>query len=282
MTASRTRSQTSKSSLGSWDDRTIRDYRKFYLFITIMVALIIAVGGGYIYTTLGDDDDEGPADTVSLNCYNDDHTVTPNGTTQFVFVLENTADSDDRNFINLAVTEQPEGWNVRIDQETSMLYKGGREIRFLTVTGPEGIDSGSFTIELTATSLTFGGDSDSDKVRVRPIPQTSNKVVESGDNLITNYVGYLADGKIFDTSVESVAKSGVPKTSDFQVRDSYSEFGFTADNGDVIPGFDAGVMGMSLHETKIIIVPPDQGYTQEGHALYGKTLYFELKLEKFE
>ena len=51
-----------------------------------------------------------------------------------------------------------------------------------------------------------------------------------------------------------------------------------ADDGQVIPGFDAGVMGMQIDQTKIIIVPPDQGYTTQGHALYGKTLYFELNM----
>jgi len=249
----------------------------------VIVILIVAVILVLVYTTfLGDDDDES---SVSLNCYNPQHEIHPTGITQFVFVLENKAQSDSRNFIKLEIVDQPEGWDVNLDQLNSMLSKDDREIRILTVVGPEGVDFGTFEIKVRATSLTFE-DSSSAMVRVKAKPQPSDRIVQSKDHIYANYVGYLGDGSIFDTSVQSVAYSNVPKTDDFSPRGEgqYTQFDFTVDNEprDVIVGFDEGVMGMHVGETWIIKVPPSKGYTDSSHALYDKILYFELTLEKFD
>lgn len=269
------------STPSSWDNRRIIEYTRFYIFLSVFIILIAAVSITLYFNVLKEDDDEGDddIDTVTLNCYNPSHKITPNGTAQFVLLVESSAKSDKQNFIKLEITSRPEGWEAYLNEPFLRLSKESRGIRFLTVKGLSGIETGSYTFNVTATSTTFPGESSSTEIEVKPKAQESDRTVQSGDDLSTNYVGYLEDGRIFDTSVESVAKSNVPKTDDFQVRSSYSEFPFEADSGAVIPGFDAGVMGMQIDQTKIIIVPPDQGYTTEGHALYGKTLYFELAME---
>jgi len=265
----------------SYDRRTI-DYTRFYIFLSVVIILIAAVSITLYMNVLEEDDDEEEEtdiDTVTMNCYNPSHSITPNGTAQFVLLVENSAKSSSQNFIKIEVTSRPQGWQAYLDEPFLRLPKESRGIRFLTVKGLSGVETGTFSFVVTATSTTFEGESSSVEIDVKPKEMESNRTVQSKDTLTTNYVGYLEDGRIFDTSVESVAKSEVPKTDDFQVRSSYSEFSFTADDGQVIPGFDAGVMGMMIDQTKIIVVPPDQGYTTEGHALYGKTLYFELTME---
>ncbi len=284
MTASRnTARQRRSASFGSWEGRRTIDYTRFYLFLSVVMILIVAVIVTLYINVLKEENDEvDDVDTVTINCYNRIHNIAPNSTAQFVFVVENSAKTDTTNFIKLEITNKPAGWLAYLDQPFLRIGKESRGIQFLTVKGLDGVESGSFNFEVTATSTTFSGKSSVAEVEVKPEPETSNITVKSGDHLFTNYVGYLEDGRIFDTSVESVANSNVPKTDDFQVRGSYTQFDFTADDGQVIPGFDAGVLGMKVGQTKIIIVPPDQGYTQEGHALYGKTLYFELTLEALE
>lgn len=257
------------------------DYTRFYIFLSVFIILIAAVSITLYFNVLKEDDDEGDddIDTVTLNCYNPSHQITPNGTAQFVLLVENSAKSDMQNLIKLEITSRPDGWEAYVNEPFIRLSKESRGIRFLTVKGLSGIETGRYTFNVTATSSTFLGESSSIEIEVKPKAQESDRTVQSGDTLSTNYVGYLEDGRIFDTSVESVAKSNVPKTDDFQVRSSYEEFSFEADSGAVIPGFDAGVMGMQIDQTKIIIVPPDQGYTSADHPLYGKTLYFELAME---
>ena len=274
------------TSSGSREERKTIDYTRFYIFISVIVILIVAVIANLYFNVLSEDDEEEYFDTVTINCYSQSHRIVPNGTAQFVFLVENSAGSDTSNFVRLEVSQKPDGWLARFEQPFLRISKGDTALGFLTVTGLEGVESGSYTFIVRATSSTFDGESSFAEVEVKPEPMTDNRTVLSKDHLFVNYVGYLENGQIFDTSVESVAYSDVPKTDDFSVRGEgqYSQFDFTHDNEprDVIPGFDVGVAGMQVDQTKVIVVPPSQGYTTEGHALYGKTLYFELTLEDID
>lgn len=66
--------------------------------------------------------------------------------------------------------------------------------------------------------------------------------VKDGDNISLHYTGTLDDGTLFDSS-----EGGQPLS-------------FTVGSGEVIEGFDAGVRGMGVGETKEISIPPNQAY----------------------
>ena len=68
------------------------------------------------------------------------------------------------------------------------------------------------------------------------------KKVKSGDMVSVHYVGKLQDGSIFDSSVGKD-----PLT-------------FVAGAGQMIKGFDAGVIGMAVGEKKTITIPPQEAY----------------------
>ncbi len=65
---------------------------------------------------------------------------------------------------------------------------------------------------------------------------------KSGDTVKVHYTGTLADGSQFDSS---------------QGRDPLE---FTLGAGNVIPGFDQGVTGMAVGETKMIHIPVAEAY----------------------
>ncbi len=48
----------------------------------------------------------------------------------------------------------------------------------------------------------------------------------------------------------------------------------------LIQGFYEGLLGMKVGQDKEIIVSPDKGYTDPSHDLYGKTLYFDVHINK--
>lgn len=82
------------------------------------------------------------------------------------------------------------------------------------------------------------------------------QTVKRGDNISINYIGRFWDGKVFDTSIESVAKAnGI-----YNPGDGYGPANFTVGKRQVIEGLDEGVIGMKLGEPKIIMVPPEKGY----------------------
>lgn len=73
--------------------------------------------------------------------------------------------------------------------------------------------------------------------------------VKIGDTVRVNYTGTLADGTQFDTSTG---------------RDPLA---FTVGSGQVIAGFDRGVVGLEIDETVIVRVEPEDGYGSRHEEL---------------
>jgi peptidylprolyl isomerase len=71
---------------------------------------------------------------------------------------------------------------------------------------------------------------------------SSAPIVAAGDTISVYYTGTLTNGTIFDSNVGK-------KT-----------LNFTVGSGQLISGFDNGVVGMKINETKTITIPPNQAY----------------------
>ena len=91
--------------------------------------------------------------------------------------------------------------------------------------------------------------------------------VATGDKIIVDYIGRLDDHNVFDTSVESIAKASGKYNPN---RDYEAGLEFTVGAGQMIAGFDAGVVGMKLGETKTLKIPADQAYGQKKDELIRK------------
>jgi len=63
-----------------------------------------------------------------------------------------------------------------------------------------------------------------------------------GDTVKIHYTGKLEDGSVFDTSIDS------------------DPLQFTIGENQVIQGFEKGVTGMEINESKTITIPPDEAY----------------------
>jgi FKBP-type peptidyl-prolyl cis-trans isomerase 2 len=88
------------------------------------------------------------------------------------------------------------------------------------------------------------------------ITKDSSKKIENGDTISVDYVGKLEDGTLFDTSVkEAASEAGIHN----QMR-TYEPLKFTVGAGQMIAGFDEGVVGMNVGETKTLVIPPEEAY----------------------
>ena len=74
-------------------------------------------------------------------------------------------------------------------------------------------------------------------------PRPNADVVQVGDSVAVHYVGKLADGSTFDAS-----------------RPRGEPLRFTVGAGQMIKGFDAGVVGMRLGEMRRLELKPEDGY----------------------
>ena len=89
--------------------------------------------------------------------------------------------------------------------------------------------------------------------------------VGPGDMVSVHYTGLLEDGTVFDSSVDR----GEP-------------FSFLLGSGSVIQGWDEGVSGMQVGGKRVLTIPPDLAYGEEGagNGLIpaNATLKFEVEL----
>lgn len=90
--------------------------------------------------------------------------------------------------------------------------------------------------------------------------------VESGDEVVIEYVGRADDGTVFDTSRQSVAtESGLANA---QPDREFEPLTVEVGAGEIIAGIDEALRGMAEGETKTIEVPPEKGYGEwsEDHV----------------
>jgi FKBP-type peptidyl-prolyl cis-trans isomerase 2 len=87
-----------------------------------------------------------------------------------------------------------------------------------------------------------------------------NRAVKAGDTVAVDYVGKLQDGTIFDSSIKAEAA----KSANYNADRDYSPLLFTVGAGQMIKGFDKGVVGMKVGETRTLTIPPEEGYGTGG------------------
>jgi FKBP-type peptidyl-prolyl cis-trans isomerase 2 len=81
--------------------------------------------------------------------------------------------------------------------------------------------------------------------------------VEKWHAISVHYIGRLDDKEVFDTSREEIAKA----CGKYMSWRNYNEWlAFTVGAGQMIAGFDKGVEGMIVWETKTIIIPAAEAY----------------------
>ena len=99
---------------------------------------------------------------------------------------------------------------------------------------------------------------------IKEIECGDGEEAESGDTLEVHYEGRLEDGTKFDAS-----------------RDHGSTFEFQVGAGQVIQGWDEGLIGMKIGGKRELTIPPDLGYGAAGAPPAippNSTLVFEVEL----
>ena len=100
-------------------------------------------------------------------------------------------------------------------------------------------------------------------MRYRIFKEGKGPKPEKGDTVKVHYTGKLTDGTVFDSSKER------------------GPFKFKVGTGQVIRGWDEGVIDMKVGEVRELVIPPNLGYGSRGAGNVippDATLVFEVEL----
>jgi peptidylprolyl isomerase len=110
----------------------------------------------------------------------------------------------------------------------------------------------------------------------------SSGSVVSGASVSAQYIGYLENGTVFDSSLPRWRQKNLTPDSGFT--DEFRTIDFVAGSGGMIAGFDEGVRGMVANETRTFSIPPEKAYGKDpdAHELGNKTLFFKVRVISVE
>jgi FKBP-type peptidyl-prolyl cis-trans isomerase FkpA len=96
----------------------------------------------------------------------------------------------------------------------------------------------------------------------------SGDLAEAGQHVTVHYTGWLYSNGVKGNKFDSSKDRGDP-------------FKFYLSQGQVIRGWDEGVVGMRVGGTRVLVIPPDLGYGAQGAGGVippNATLIFEVEL----
>ena len=102
------------------------------------------------------------------------------------------------------------------------------------------------------------------ELETETLTEGNGEIAEVGKRVSVHYEGRLEDGTVFDGS-----------------RPRGQAFSFTIEAGQVIQGWEQGVAGMKVGETRKLTIPPELGYGEAGAGVVippNATLVFEIEL----
>lgn len=106
------------------------------------------------------------------------------------------------------------------------------------------------------------------KLEIKDTKVGKGTAAKAGDTVVVEYTGWLADGTKFDSSA-----------------DHGGTYSFPLGGGQVIKGWDQGVVGMKVGGVRVLTIPPDLAYGAQGAGGVippDATLTFQVKLVKIQ
>ena len=145
----------------------------------------------------------------------------------------------------VAVANQSEeGWVILVIDLESLVPKtaSGTDVAPVDGLPTVAVVEGTPTVTVPATDPPT-------ELIVQPLIQGTGPVVETGQTITVQYVGLTwASGTVFDSSWSR----GAPVA-------------FSIGTGEVIPGWDQGLVGQNVGSRVLLMIPPELGYGAEGN-----------------
>ncbi|MBI2133584.1 FKBP-type peptidyl-prolyl cis-trans isomerase [Candidatus Woesearchaeota archaeon] len=185
--------------------------------------------------------------------------------------------------VDLAATIIPEGQDYKIifsfpdlnsSMFTRMFFMEGHSLEHFKLLTRQRSITGA---EIYVYKVNWEGEEPTIKEELK-----KKETISQGDKVTFNYIGYLEDGSVFDSSVNNWRSINITKDDEFD--QETSPFTFTTGNKEIIPGLEEEMMGMRKGEEKTIKVIPEKAYGTDptAHPMGNKTLIFKIRIEEIK
>jgi FKBP-type peptidyl-prolyl cis-trans isomerase 2 len=243
----------------------------------LKVVALLAILLGLNMVLSGCLEEEKKEKPLQLELIGTSHKIFAGDSTTYVIVVQNNRNENDT--ITLSITDKPSEWDVTLNQTKINLTKKRSFGIFVVVNASQDASKGDHKVKIQAIS-----DVDDTKTSISIITKVIEEdgtMVRQGDKVGVDYLGYLVEYKVFDTSIEDIARNGaIQKTSDFSARSSYEPLkvyvGPTDPDpsdpyGSVVEGFWEAIVGMRVGQSRTVILPPRKAYGEYTNATLNVT-----------
>ena len=156
-------------------------------------------------------------------------------------------------------TKQKVYYEIHLDSIITKEQADAEQAKFnKEMTERQGAESSTIAQYISDNNITAQPDEEGLYVIVKK--KGNGPAVATGKKVAVNYTGRLLNGKLFDTSVESVAKAD-GKYIDGR---EYKPFEYTVGSTSLIRGWDKGIAGLPAGSSVRLIIPSALGYGERG------------------
>jgi FKBP-type peptidyl-prolyl cis-trans isomerase 2 len=234
--------------------------KRMLAIIAVLMAMVVASSGCLELKDINPwAEDEKPKKNLDLTLVLGGQTVARGDNITFAVLVKNNMEKDYN--ATLTFGTFPKGFSGELFIPT-MLVKSGRENGTMArLYIGEAADLGGFKVKVNAKYL--------ERTSVKAKKNLKVEVVAPGqgdarpqDIVEVDYIGFLDDGEIFDTSIADIGRNNnLPKSSEWQGHgDTYKPMLVTLDTHSVVDGFNDGIKGLEIGQSRTVLVPPEEGY----------------------
>lgn len=170
----------------------------------------------------------------------------------------NNSSQPSKDSTTLGVTNEP-----AISQQSIPLNSQNSNSRQNNSNTPQILDPSQFS--------TYDSYKTSNEMMLIDIKKGTGSEVVQGKKVAVYYTGWLTDGTVFDQSRMNENNQLQP-------------FVFSPGSGQVIPGWEQGILGMKVGGTRRLVLPPQAGYGSQGQGAIppDSVLIFDIQLLEVE
>lgn len=243
----------------------------------LKVVVLLAILLGLNMVLSGCLEEEKKEKPIQLELIGTSHKIYAGDSTTYVIVVINNRNENDT--ITLSIADKPSEWDVSLNQTNINLTKKRILGIFLVVNSSQDASKGDHKVKIQAISEV--DDAKTSISITTKVIKEEGTVTRQGDKVEVDYLGYLVNYKVFDTSIGDIARnSAIQKTSEFSVRSSYeplkvyvgaSDPDPSDPYGSMIEGFWEAIEGMRVGQSRTVVIPPHKGYGEYTNATLNVT-----------